>query len=212
MVPATILWQISGLSCSFHQRHTHFFISHQSNHGKSSKLVSLFCCCQIPMLPSCFVQSPPDFFYAPDICTFYALYSTVVPIMDVPLSGGSAHKPLFFCISVRWIQSANILHHKKIQTVYSTRFSTAMVPLEKLFENFYSNLLFEALFDNLLGKSCSHLGNLPWSHLSRKFLWEDKRPCPFFDLMVSPPQPHSKAQKEDFKDMRVTVDEYLKVN
>ena len=122
MVPATILWQISGLSCSFHQRHTHFFISHQSNHGKSSKLVSLFFCCQIPMLPSCFVQSPPDFFYAPDICTFYALYSTVVPIMDVPLSGGSAHKPLFFCISVRWIQSANILLHKKFQTVYSTRF------------------------------------------------------------------------------------------
>ena len=97
------------------------------------KIGVTFFCFKIPMLSSCFVQSPPDFFYAPDICTFYALYSTVAPIMDVPLSTVEGqHTNRSFSVLVYDGYKVTIFSlTKNFRLSIQPDFSIEMVPLEK---------------------------------------------------------------------------------
>ena len=56
-----MLWQNSGLLCSFHQRRTKFFISHKSNHWKCSSLESLFFVWKSPCCLAASYRAPQTF-------------------------------------------------------------------------------------------------------------------------------------------------------
>ena len=145
MVPATILWQISGLSCSFHQRHTHFFISHQSNHGKSSKLVSLFFVVKSPCCRAASYRVPQTFSMPQTSALFTHCILRSYPLwMSRSLEGRHTNRS-FSALVYDGYRVPIFSFTKNFRLSIQPDLSTEMVPLEKGGSNERFEKVFQAV-------------------------------------------------------------------